>query len=495
MSESVALPTSDKKSVSEKPADIWVCPEFKVSGVFSSHMVLQRDREISVWGFSAAVGSKVTAEFMGETSVSTVNDDNKWVLKFSAKEYTKIPQIMKIYDDKGHETIFGDILIGDVWLIGGQSNAELPLAPCMCVTPDIVFNENDNFRVFMQTQNYVFNHQEYCNYPQRDIINPAWQWKRPDKKASLEFSALGWYFARELSKHIDIPLGMVSVSAGGACIRELVPEELAHSMGYNFGANVRESGYYNTLIHPFLKLPFKAMIFFQGESEGGDKTLAMRYDDELSQLVADERKSFGFDFPFYNVQLSEYREEGEQFFPWHYIVRTQQFDAAKLIPDYTLTVDMDLGAPADYEDWPHSPRKKPLAERVALLALAKEYGIGKEKDVSSPMPVSAKLSADGTQIIVKFKNVCNGLAVMGSTAAESIGATVNGFSFGDYDNRVSADAVITGKDTVLVNIPSGVECDSIGYAVQNRIVGDFANIRNSKGMPCPAFMVGVEGKL
>ena len=92
---------------------------------------------------------------------------------------------------------------------------------------------------------------------------------------------------------------------------------------------------------------------------------------------------------------------------------------------------------------------------------------------------------------MKFKNVCDGLAVMGGTAADSIGAKVNGFSFGDYDNRVSATAVITAPDIITVDIPEGAPHDKIGYAVQNRIAGDFANLRNSIGMPCPAFMVGV----
>lgn len=488
MSESVALPTSDRTTVNAKPADIWVCPDFKVSGVFSSHMVLQRDREITVWGFSKNIGGKITGEFMGDVATAVVENDNKWSVKFPAKSYTRVPQIMKIYDDQGHETVFEDILIGDVWVIGGQSNAELPLAPCMCVTPDIVFNENDNFRVFMQTQNYVYTHQEYCNYPQRDIVNPDWKWKLPSESASLEFSAIGWYFAQELTKHIDIPIGMINVSAGGACIRELVPEDLAYSMGYTFGANVRESGYYNALINPFIGIQFKGMIFFQGESEGGDKTFAMRYASELSQLVANERELFGFDFPFYNMQLTEYSDPGAFHFPWHYIVRVQQFDAVNIIPDSALIVTMDYGNLEGYDDI-HSPLKKPLSDRAVWLALAREYGIGNEEEVSSPMPVKAELSADKKQINVTFKNVRDGLVVKGGNG---IGAPINGFCLGDYENRTSVEAIISGKNTVTVNVPEGCEFDSIGYAVQNSITGDFANLRNSIGMACPAFMVGVE---
>ena len=265
METTIALPTKEKKVVENISKSTWECPEFKVSGAFSSHMVLQRDKEIVVWGFSDTPGSTVSASFMGEYAKATVDDDNNWTLRFSPRRYEWEGQTMTINDDRGHTVTFDDILIGDVWMIHGQSNAALPLAPCLALTPSVDFSENDNFRVFTQFQHIVYENQELCNEPQRDVIRPEWCWKRPDEAASREFSALGWYFAKKITSMTDIPLGLIVLAAGGACIREYLPEELAHSEGYTFGANVKEAGYFNTLVNPFLKLPFNDECLFHYE--------------------------------------------------------------------------------------------------------------------------------------------------------------------------------------------------------------------------------------
>ncbi len=491
-----ALPTGER-TVSAGNTAVWVCPEFKISGIFSSHMVLQRDKPIRVWGFSSHPGSTVTGEFMGETARVTVTEaapsDGRWMLTFSPHAYTREPQRMAIRDSEEHEVVLEDILIGDVWLIGGQSNAELTLAPCMELTPSVEFYEEDNFRLFTQTQAFVYANQAYCEQPQPDIINPAWCWKRPGREASLEFSAMGWYFAREMTKQIDVPLGLVMMCAGGACIRELLPEALAHAQGYLYGANVREAGYYNTLIHPLEGLAFTAQLFFQGESEGGAREFAEKYAYELALLVADERQRFGTDFPFYNVQLSSYREEGAQFFPWLDIIRMQQFDAQRLIPDSTLTVDMDLGAPDGYPDWAHSPRKSELAERLAALALARQYGVGNEREVVSPMPVAAYRAPDGGTVTVEFGNVGAGLTVSGHDPADSLGREVAGFSVGDYDRRTPVRATVTSRCAVAVEVPGDVpDASHVNYAYFPVVTQENATLRGGNNLPAPAFSLRLQ---
>lgn len=503
----VALPTDERTTVAEDAGSAWICPDFKVSGVFSSHMVLQREAPIKVWGFSDTPGSRVAGCFMGETVTATVGEDNRWTLTFSPRAYTVDPQIMVISDDRDHTVTFEDVLIGDVWLIGGQSNAELNLRNCMTLTPSVEFYEGDGFRLFTQTQSYVYNHRdEICRHPSPDVVNPDWCWKRPDREASLSFSAMGWYFAREVSKHIDIPLGMVMMAAGGACVRELLPTELAHGEGYFYGANVCEGGYYNTLIHPFVGLSFKAMLFFQGESEGGSREFAEKYAYELALLVADERARFGQNFPFYNVQLSDYREKGAEHFPCHDLIRIRQHSALSIIPNSTLTVDMDLGSPEDHTDWAHSPRKLELGERLALLALAKEYGIGRESECGSPRPVAASLTEDRAHIVVEFTDIAAGLIVSGHSPADSYGMEVQGFTVGDYDHRTPARAVITSRHAVTVEIPAEVlaaaEADPegakailghIGYAFFLRITPENADLRGGNNLPAPAFCIPVAG--
>lgn len=487
---SVALPTSDKKTV-EKSDNLWVCPQFKVSGAFSSHMVLQREKPIKVWGFSQNTGSKVCGEFNLRHAECTVMEDGKWVLTFPPMNYDRDPKSMEIYDDLGNRQVLEDILIGDVWLIGGQSNAELNLAPCLSLTPSVEFYEDESIRLFTQTQSYVYAHQEYCNYPQPDIINPDWCWKRPTREACCEFSAMGFYFARKVSRQSDVPQGMIMMCAGGACIRELLPEHIAHNEGYFYGANVRESGYYNALIYPFIGLSFKGMLFFQGESEGGDRALAEKYTYELALLVADERRSFGFEFPFYNVQISSYRDEGTQFFPYLHMIRVKQFDAKKVIQNSTLTVSMDLEAPSDYPDWAHSPRKMELGERIADIALAREYNIGRESEVSSPSPVSVYYDEDSGQIVIDFENVSAGLTALGHTPVDSIGMSVSGFSVGDIDQLIPVSATIGGRASVIVDVPSDVTPTYVNYAYATRITEENATLRGGNNLPCPAFSLKI----
>ena len=152
MEHYVELPTYYETEADKNIVSDWTCPEFKVSGAFASHMVVQRETPIKVWGFSQSVGSTVTGVFMRETVKATVGEDNRFILTFAEKAYTDEPQTMTITDDMGHKVVFDDILVGDVWLICGQSNAELHLAPCMELTPNLDFSENDNFRLFYQAQ-------------------------------------------------------------------------------------------------------------------------------------------------------------------------------------------------------------------------------------------------------------------------------------------------------------------------------------------------------
>ena len=489
--ESVALPTTEQKTV-EATEDGWVCPEFKVSGAVSSYMVLQREKPIKVWGFSTNVGGKVFGEFAEQKVETTIDKDGKWTLTFMPERYCRDGRTLTIYDENGHKEEFIDVLVGDVYFIGGQSNAEVNLSHCMCYTPSLEFYEDEKIRLFRQTQGFVYTNQQFCNHPQRDIINPEWTWQKPTAEAAQSFSAMGFYFARELSRYVDVPLGMVMMAAGGACVRELLPEELAHNEGYFFGANVKEAGYYNTLIHPFIGMSFRAMLFFQGESEALDRGLAQKYTYELALLVADERRSFGFEFPFYNVQISNYCVTGSNIFKFTDMLRVKQYDALSVIPNSSLVVSMDLGSPEDFHDWAHSPRKLELGERLSKVVMAKEYGIEKESEVTSPMPIEANYYPAAHKIMIDFKNVSSGLTVLGHTPVDSLDREIEGFTVGDYDNQIKVKATIATRSSVIIELPEGVVPDYVNYAYFTYVTIDNANLRGGNNLPCPAFSIAVK---
>ena len=487
----VALPTTDTTETVEKDENTWDCPEFKVSGIFASHMVLQREKPIKVWGFSTHVGTKVAGCFMGETVTATVGEDNRFCLRFSAHRECEDPQVMVISDEFDHTVTFEDVLIGDVWIIGGQSNAELHLAPCMALTPSMDFYDGDNFRIFFQQGWSGMALGKESNLSQPDIINPDWTWSRPNEESSLNCSAIGWYFAKQLIKHIGTPIGIVMMAAGGVCLRELMPVDLATSLGYSKGANTRIGGAYDTLIHPLVPLAFKAQIFFQGESEGCWFSCANKYDTDLAAYFENERELFGNKFPVYNVQLCDYGDNCFKYFPALDIVRVKQFDALSLVDDMTLTVDMDLPSPEGF-DWAHSPRKLELAERLAKLALAKEYGVGRVMDAVSPRPISATLSSDKREILVDFTDVGTGLILTGHDPKGSIDLPVGGFSVGSFDGahdtRKPAEAKIISRSQVIVTVPEGADISCVNYCFSIRVEPELYNGNN---LPCPSFSIKV----
>lgn len=456
-------------------------PEWKVSGIFSSHMVLQHSRPITVHGWCSHIGAPVTACWAGQTVTGTVQADGSFAVTFSPRPASFEPSEMTVSSPWG-SSVFTDILVGDVWVIGGQSNGDLPLAPCLCKTPEIeaTLSGEHPFRLFRQTQADAMAHTEHHAAPSADIIEPTWCWKRPDAAAAKEFSALGYYVARLLSEKVKVPLGMVMMCAGGACLRELMPAELAAELGYTTGANVPVAGYYNTLIAPLLGLQFRGQIFFQGESEGIWKEMALSYDTDLKCFVEDERRRFGFDFNFYNIQLCTYRGEGAEYFPHLHWVRSRQYRAKDIIPGYYLTVSRDLGSHPEDPDFAHSPYKYALAKRVAGQILAVEYGLGSLAQSTSPWPQAVERR--NNTLLVRFDCIGGGLKTSDGTAPTGFALEM------ENGETVEAAATILSKDTVEVTIPESVQPAALHFAMLPLAGLEQANLTGGTGLPVPAFV-------
>ncbi len=480
-------PAMPKNKVSEEfnaEKSIWTLPEWKISGLFSSHMVIQRNEPVKIWGWSTHFGAKVTAVWDGEEVSTTVSEDGKFEVFFKARPKSFTPSKIKVFSDFGSDT-FEDVLVGDVWVIGGQSNAEHHLEPCLADAPEIErsIDAKHPIRLFRQTQRSAFENKEMQTTPMPDIINPEWCWKLPDESAAKEFSAIGYFVARLIQPTVNVPIGVVMMCAGGACLRELMPKELANKLGYFKGANVPIAGYYNTLINPLLGLKFKGQIYFQGESEGIWLEMAKSYGEDLFEFVEDERKRFDCNFSFYNIQLSSYREEGSKFFPHLNIVRNSQLKALSLIPNSHLTVSRDCGSKPEDEDFAHSPHKFEIARRVAMQVLAADYGMGKIEETYSPLPVKAE--KNNGKIVVEFK-FTNGKL---KTATNE---PVKGFSFTDNEgNEIHATAEITDFNKVSVEIPKGSALSEIGFAMNNIADTERANLCGGTGLPVPSFEIEV----
>lgn len=456
---------------------------FKISGAFSSHMVFQRNAKIKVWGTAEHENTVVNGEFMGESVSAEADASGNWMLEFSERDAQNTPQSMKIYTNDGRTAVLDDILIGDVYFITGQSNAELTMGGCINAYPedkDSLYREN--MRVFAQTREYIMGYPETWKVPQKDAVNPDWCWKRTTDNAVYEFSALGYYFGRLLADAMpELPIGLIMGAAGGAQIIELMPPETAAEFGYSESASVGASGFYNTLLHPFIKMPVRAVVYYQGESECVPSCVDT-YRRDLIALVKALRNAWGIQFKFYNVQLSSHGEESVQTWPFIGEIRAIQYDAVNTIPDYYIAASYDAGMKDGDHDFAHPYYKKAPGERLAKLVLAEEYGVLDMEHASGPHAVKADMA--GSYAELTFKYVGEGLKTCD-------GGALKGFQTEKNGEKKDAEAEIAGGNMVRIKLDG--DADKICYAMQVQPDKAGANLINSENIPAPAFRIKING--
>ncbi len=465
--------------------------ELAVSRVFGKYMVLQRNKPIKVWGTSNKNGAKIRGTFMGEEKRGTVKD-GKWEITFSAKKATADARTMKIEDSCGNVIEFTDVLVGDVWLIGGQSNAEAIAGQLPEAAADIVADAKKPLRLFHQSADDVIHNRSIAKQPCEDVIVEKRKWMKSNRQGATSISLLGWFVGDKLSSESGVPIGIISVAASGANLKELMPKEVADSFGYTTGGTVGVSEYYNGLIHPFLKLQFTGMVFFQGESDGGkgSNSYTNNYARNFEALMTELRHRWGFDFPIYNIQLSDYTSQSVSGFPLIGAVRAQQYKAYKNMTGIRLIPSYDLGSEEGCANYLHPARKKDLGYRVADLILADMYGKGSAEAALAPEPVSVKVvsrSNDQKTVEIKFTNVGDGLV------SETGGKTFNGCVYGlnsDCSSVTKVSGKITSKDTVQITV-SG-KATYAGYACAAHVADGDVQLINSYGLPALAFYLPIQ---
>lgn len=189
----------------------WVDAKVKLPALISDGMVLQREQPLKVWG-TADAGENITVKFMKKTYNTTANVDGKWDITLPPLKAGG-PYLMEINDIKLH-----DILIGDVWLCSGQSNMELPVGRVTDMfAQEIAAYSNEKIRHIIIPKVYNF------HTPQEGI--PATNWKRLTQESVMEFSALAYFFAKEMYEKTGMPIGLINSSWGGTPVEAWISEE------------------------------------------------------------------------------------------------------------------------------------------------------------------------------------------------------------------------------------------------------------------------------
>lgn len=456
--------------------------EYTISRSISSNMVVQRNAYFNVFGWSENIGGIIYAEFMGEKRYGVIDDNGEWLIQFSPHEATTTAQTIKIYPQNGNVTEFDNILVGDVWVVSGQSNAELTMASAITKTPDYKkeISKDDLIRIFTQSRAGVLSLQNKIDIskPQADVITKSWKWQVTTSGSVNQFSALGYYFAKELSKIVDdVPVGIIMAAAGGATLHELMPVELAVECGFSKGPTVPNGGFYNTLLHPFTNNTITGMIFYQGESEAGGNQY-FKYANNLKLTVEAYRRAWNTNFAFINVQLSTHRGDSFSHWPQLMNIRSAQYDAYKMIDNSYIVTSMDQDYKKGEPDWAHPYYKLELGRRAATIAASVIYKKLDAEYAFCPEPYN--VTWEETSVLVDFKYVGDGLKILD-------GDKLLGFQVYDEYGLTYCDAEIIDKDTVKITADDTII--GIAYGMTHNAAIDQANLGNSIGYTLPAFEI------
>ena len=387
--------------------------QVKLNALFQDHMVLQRNKPIAIFG-NAVSEKEVVVTFKGKSYKVKVK--NKQWKVFLDETEAGGPYILRV---KGkNEIVFSDILIGEVWLCSGQSNMAMQMRgnfgqPINGSNLAILKSTNKNLRLFTVKRN--------LSKEPVESIEGNWQLAQP--KSVKEFSATAYFYGKMLQETLGVPVGLICAAWGGTPAEAWTPSEIIKTQFKDFkGWNKNEkspqrnpSVLYNGMIHPLKPFTFKGVIWYQGEA---NKNYYKNYTDLFSSMIKSWRHNWNQgDFPFYFVQIAPLGWGGDN----QAYLRETQLKTMQSVKNCGMAVTLDIGEKFNI----HPAEKQKVGQRLALWALAKDYGF---KDIDFSGPVYKSMNIKGNKVVLNFE-----YAQLGVT---SLGKELNDF-------------VIAGKDKVF----------------------------------------------
>ncbi len=449
-----------------------VMADVTLPAIFSDSMVLQRDKEVSVWG-KANPGESLTVSIKKNSVKTTADADGQWLVKLNPMTVGG-PYTLEI---KGQNTItFKDVLIGEVWLCSGQSNMQMPLAgwenqPVEGSEEAIAAADYPNLRLFTVKRTMAA-------VPQYDCEG---QWAACTPELAAKFSATAFFFGRKLLKELDIPIGLIHSSWGGTPAEAWTsPDSLSRMDEFKEKVeqvrNVKDTTkttdifhfqaptvLYNGMIQPLVPYGLRGAIWYQGESNASNAKLYRRL---FPNMIANWRDVFQQgDFPFYFDQIAPF-DYGEN--TKGVELREVQRETLAKVQNIGMAVLMDKTTLKNI----HPPYKKEAGERMALWALAKDYG----KDIVYSGPLYKKMKIEGNSIRLFFDYTGGGL--------DSKGQTLTQFTISGADKVAhEADVKIDGH-TLVVTSSKVKEPVAVQYGWSNVAL---ASLFNKEGLPASSF--------
>lgn len=507
--------------------------ELKLSPVFGDHMVLQRDKPVKVWGW-ANRKETITVTFSGQTKTTTTAADGSWLVTLNPMPAS----------DQGHDLIVSgegkndrvqkitDVLVGEVWLLGGQSNMEMPLwlrgdgmknAPGTRLALD---TDHPWLRIMSIPQRATRHPQERFSQEIRDgddVVNGRWFVSKSRDLPISGFSALGYYIGVKLHEKLGVPVGLIDTSWGGTVAAawvsrpalDRIPEATAmlktrdqaaeswseETARKQFKQEMEDwekrsaiarqekknpptkptlksdpakdrnfpSGPFNAMIWPLRNLTLRGVFFYQGENNYFDRVDP--FAKTFPAVVTSWREAFREpDLPFCLFQICGWERQDLLYWQtWMPIIQEAQYRAHLSLPNTGFVVTMD---------YPHGDihpmRKQPIAERAVRWALATVYGDAK---TTWGTPVFSTMKKQGNRLLLTFRNPGNEkLKLTGEPA---------GFVIAGKDRKfMEAKAEIIDGSTVAVWSDKVTDPQSVRYAWSQRAICKFYT---ESGLPVGPF--------
>lgn len=416
--------------------------EVKLPTVIDSHMVLQRDAPLPIWGW-ADEGEVITVTTGKNSAKATAGADGKWSVTLPAMKADGKTHSLTV---AGSNTIeLEDILIGEVWVGSGQSNMEWQLKSTHGSDEAIKAADFKNIRLF-----HVPKVQKPA--PADDV---AADWKVCTTENIPAFSAVLYYYGKKLHEELDVPVGLINSSWGGSPIE---PWTIADG---------KSGGMYNGMIAPLQPFAVRGAIWYQGETNCLQKN-GLAYFDRMKALIDGWRASWPQkDLPFYFVQIAPWSgryEPGELPALWEAQTKSLK------IADTGMAVITDL---VDNIGDIHPRNKLDVGNRLALWALAKTYG---QKDIVYSGPLYQSFRVDGDKVHLSFAHA-RGLKTRD-------GEPLSEFQIAGADGKfVAATARIDG-DTVVVSGAGVSEPKHVRFG-WHKVANP--NLVNGSGLPASPF--------
>ena len=440
----------------------------KPATIFADNMVLQQQQiNHAIWGTASPNKSVlITTSWDNRTYKVFTNSKGQW------KTTIRTPKAGGPYTitfNDGEKTVLNGILIGEVWLCGGQSNMEMPMKgfPGQPLEEntimDITNSDNPNIRIFIVERNSTL-------IPQDNVKG---NWLKANPESVKNFSAAAYYFGKLIQKNLNVPVGLIGSYWGASTIeawmsREMLADfseiKIPQAQSDIKSPNQTPTLLYNGMLHPLAGLNMRGMLWYQGEANVEKPIL---YESLLEKYVGSLRKEWNIgDFSFFYCQIAPYPyyKVNSAFF------REAQANAESKIVNSGMVVLTDSGLKAGI----HPQKKKVVGERLALQALGRTYDI---KGVTYQSPTYQSMKIQNDTVIVDFDH-----APMGLT---SYYKPLKLFTVASKDQKFYPATKVWIKQKQVFIISDEVKKPvAVRYAFENYIDGDLFGV---EGLPVSSF--------